>query len=70
MAKKPPDGMTRRDRQLAGELHPRAVLTDRDVELMRELWESRACTQPELARQFEVSRSMVWKVVNYRRRNT
>ncbi|WP_175982566.1 helix-turn-helix domain-containing protein [Caballeronia zhejiangensis] len=50
-----------------GQDHQRAKLTDRDVELMRQLHEQRM-PRRDIAEKFEVSESTVDKIVNYRRR--
>lgn len=54
---------------LIGEDHPRAVLSDREVELMRQLHEEGELGLTALARKFEVSKRTVWRIVTYRLRN-
>ena len=59
-----------------GENNPRAVLSDGEVELMRQLFEAdrvlpagqRHWTAPRLAEKFEVSVRHVWNIVGYRQR--
>ena len=54
-----------------GEYHPRAKLTDEDVELIRQLRESDPpMPMREIAAKFEVSVGTVHDVVSYRRRAT
>ena len=50
-----------------GESHPRAVLTDHEVDLMFELRDEGYSIR-WLARKFEVSTGCVWKIVTGRRR--
>lgn len=50
-----------------GEDHPRAKLTDREVDRMRELHEE-GVTITELSRMFEMSKGSVHDIVNCRRR--
>ncbi|MDR5772093.1 MULTISPECIES: helix-turn-helix domain-containing protein [unclassified Caballeronia] len=50
-----------------GQDHQHAKLSDRDVELMRQLREG-GMSQRDIAEKFEVSVSLVDKIVNYRRR--
>lgn len=62
-------------RHLIGEAHPRARLTDAQVELIRELYDAgQEGTGPKigyraLAKQFNTSKRTVRDIVNYRRRN-
>ena len=50
-----------------GEDHPRAVLTNREVDLVHELHED-GMSISELARKMEVSKGCIWKIVRgYRR---
>lgn len=55
-----------------GEGHPRAHLTDGEVELIRQLAEgdedNPRMSYGEIARKFEISKGTVWDIVNYRRR--
>ena len=57
-----------------GQSHPRAALTDREVELMRQLFEEYPRGHPQhwsmgqLARKFEVAKSTVADIVLYRTR--
>ena len=53
-----------------GERHPRAVLSDEEVELIREIHEEGFLKMTAIAKAFGVSKSYVWNVVNYYRRNT
>ena len=56
-----------------GEDHPRAKLTDHEVELIRELYETRAewgGSARKIAEKFEVSKSTVVMIANYQRRAT
>ena len=50
-----------------GESHPKAELTDRDVELMRELRDE-GRSYRWLAKTFEIPKRTVRDIVNYRRR--
>ena len=50
-----------------GQLHHRAKLTDHDVELIRELHEG-GMAYAEIARKFEVSRSLVGRICRFERR--
>ena len=53
-----------------GETHPRAVLTDHEVDLVLDLHED-GMTLTEIAAKFEVSKGCVWKIVHgYRRGQT
>lgn len=52
---------------LIGESHPRAVLTDRDVDLLLEL-RAEGYSLAWLAVKFEVSKGCVWKIVTGQRR--
>lgn len=50
-----------------GEDHPRAVLSDREVDLVHELHED-GMGISELARKMEVSKGCIWKILHgYRR---
>lgn len=59
-----------------GENNPRAVLTDDEVDQMRDLYDedrgkpraSRFWTAPKLAEKFEVSLRHVWYILSYTRR--
>lgn len=59
-----------------GELNPRAVLTDDDVETIRQLWDSeegvpkgkRFWTGARLAEKFEISERHVRNIVGYHQR--
>lgn len=54
-------------RRRIGEQHPRAVLTDHEVELVHALHEG-GMALSEVARKMEVSKGCVWKIVHgYRR---
>lgn len=50
-----------------GQTHPRAVLTDHEVELIRRL-NDEGMTQKEIALRFEISKSQVSKIVRYLQR--
>lgn len=52
----------------AGESHPRARLTDHEIELMRTMHEELGMGYRRLARIFECGRSYVQKVCRYTRR--
>jgi len=52
-----------------GEDHPRAKLSDHEVELIRELHEG-GMSCAEIARKFEVAKSTVSLIVNFKRRAT
>lgn len=51
-----------------GEEHPNAVLTDGEVELMRQLREVDGWTWDRLVEKFEVPKRTVRDICNYRRR--
>jgi hypothetical protein len=51
-----------------GEDHPRAHLTDQQVDQIRELREGRRLSIPVLARRFKVSVSTIHAIVTYRSR--
>lgn len=57
-----------------GEDHPRAVLTDHEVELIRQLYEERkpgdGMTMRVIAEKFEISVSHVCRIVNFSQRAT
>lgn len=50
-----------------GQNHPKAKLTDREVELLRQMAED-GVPQSELVAKFEVSKSLVSMIVRYLRR--
>ena len=52
----------------AGQLHPRAVLTDAEVELMRKLREDEGWTYGQLMQKFDVTKSCVQHICAYRTR--
>lgn len=52
----------------AGETHPRAALSDHEVDLIRELHEEGLYSYQTLARMFEVSRYTIRDIVKGRRR--
>ncbi len=52
----------------AGENHPRASLSDHDVDLIRELWEEGLWSYSALAQKFEVSRYTIRDIIKGRRR--
>lgn len=51
-----------------GETHPRARLSDHDVDLIRELRETHGLTYQAIADKFEISKSTVRDLCKYRRR--
>lgn len=51
-----------------GDAHPRAVLTDGEVELMRRLHAQGGMGYDRLAAKFEVTKSCVQKIITYQRR--
>jgi predicted DNA-binding protein (UPF0251 family) len=51
-----------------GEDHPRAKLTDHEVELIRQLHEEGGLSMREIAEKFEVAKSTIVAIVNYQRR--
>lgn len=51
-----------------GEEHHRATLTDRDVELLRQMHEEGDCTLYDLAMAFGISKTHVHSIVCYRSR--
>jgi predicted transcriptional regulator len=53
-----------------GQYHQRAVLSDHDVELIRDLREEYGLSFGEIAEKFEVAKSTVADICYYRRRNT
>jgi DNA invertase Pin-like site-specific DNA recombinase len=53
-----------------GEAHPRAKLTDAEVDQMRALYEEGLYGYRTLAKTFKCSRNTVKCIVKYRRRNT
>lgn len=54
-------------RRRIGEQHPRAVLTDHEVELVHALHDE-LMSLAEIARKMEVSKGCVWKIVHGHRR--
>lgn len=52
-----------------GEDHQRAKLTDHEVELMRRLHEVEKIGYRQLAKMFDIARTTVRDICNYRRRN-
>lgn len=54
--------------QRVGETHPRARLTDADVDLIRELREDHGLTYQQLADKFDVSKSLIRYICKYQRR--
>ena len=53
---------------LCGEQHPKAVLTDHDVDLIREVYESGDAGYMALAKKFDVAKSTIRNIVKCRRR--
>jgi len=51
-----------------GEYHPKAKLTNHEVELMRKMREEEGCSYNFLAKIFEVSKDHVVSLCKYRRR--
>lgn len=51
-----------------GQDHQKAILTDRDVELMRQLHDG-GMSLSRLAIKFECSKTEVWNICNYKCRN-
>ena len=51
-----------------GESHPKAKLTDRDVDLMRALHEDHFISIPECARKFEISYFTAYDILKYKTR--
>ena len=51
-----------------GETHPRARLTDHDVDLIRELHEEHGLSYSVLAEKFDSSKSAIADICRYRRR--
>ena len=60
-------GVTAQGRRV-GQYHQNAVLTDREVEQMREMHEREGWAAKALAAKFEVSRSLAEKILRYERR--
>ncbi|MFN8758665.1 MAG: hypothetical protein ACK5XA_07650 [Tagaea sp.] len=60
-------GVTAQGRRV-GQYHQNAVLTDREVEQMREMHEREGWTAKALAEKFDVSRSLAEKILRYERR--
>jgi hypothetical protein len=54
--------------QRIGESHPRAVLTDHDIDLMFALWEDGSWSYARIAVKFEISKSHAWDILNFRKR--
>lgn len=53
-----------------GETHPRARLTDHDIDLILTLREEHGLTYQQLADKFEVKKSTIADICKYRRRTT
>lgn len=53
-----------------GQYHPRAKLSDHEVDLIRELYEEHGLSMQEIADKFEVAKSTVQDIVTYRKRAT
>ena len=51
-----------------GEDHPNAKLTDREIELIRDMHEVNGMSYLELAKRFEVSKGSIAKICRYERR--
>ena len=51
-----------------GEDHPRAKLTDHEVDLIRELHEGGGLSMREIAEKFDIAKSTVCDIVNYNKR--
>lgn len=55
--------------RVIGEAHPKAVLSDEDVELIRELYgDGGVLTYQQLAEKFECSKSAIRDVIKFRTR--
>lgn len=54
------------DHRNAGQLHPKAILTDHEVEMLRNLREDEGWSYGKLAIKFEVSKSHVVRLCKYR----
>lgn len=54
--------------QRIGEDHPNAKLTDRDIDLIRHLHEKDGLSYAVLAEKFEVGKSTIQMICQYRRR--
>lgn len=52
-----------------GESHPKAILTDNDVEMIRALHEEHGLTCLEIAEKFETSKHTIKEICMYRTRN-
>lgn len=55
--------------RVIGEDHPLARFSDREVELMRTMHETKQLGLTAIARAFETDKKTVWKIVTYRMRN-
>lgn len=51
-----------------GQTHPRAVLSDQECQLLRELYASGRFSLAQLAEKFAISKSQVWRIVTGRQR--
>lgn len=51
-----------------GETHPRAILSDHDIDLIRALREEYGLTYEAIAEKFEIGKSTVADICKYRRR--
>lgn len=53
-----------------GQAHPKAKLTDREIDLIRELFEDEGLSVPEIVAKFEgaVGRAHVHRIVKYQQR--
>jgi hypothetical protein len=60
-------GVTAQGRRV-GQYHQNAVLTDREVEQMRNMHERDGWTAKALAVKFDISRSMAEKILRYEKR--
>lgn len=56
------------DSKREGQNHPKAVLSDHEVELMRQLRETDHWSYGRLAKKFEVSKTLVASICRYRTR--
>lgn len=56
------------DGQRIGESHPRAVLTDHDIDLLFALWDEGGWSYARIAAKFEISKSHAWDILNFRKR--
>jgi ribosome-binding protein aMBF1 (putative translation factor) len=63
-----PTGQRSAPRRSSGQRHPNAVLTDAEVELLRQIRENEGWGYGRLAKAFEISKSYVVRLCKYRTR--